>query len=155
MFQVPMSSPKMTRMFGLLPAAGDEALARTAAGSARASNTFLAASFGQKRDLSAPRPASPVPAPSCRDGGIAPWARDAGPESLLAATRPRTVPTPTQANARIVPTFMAPNSRRDVRGRNEPPPIPKPLRVVPLHRTFSWRLHSRAIETQPHGLGFF
>src|SRR3982751_6027437 len=97
-----MSSPKITRMFGLLSAARDGVALRASLGPARAGNTFRATPSGLQGAASPPHPASRVSAPSSRDGGAVPSARDARPASRAAAMNPSTAPTPTQDNTRIV-----------------------------------------------------
>jgi hypothetical protein len=88
----------MKTMFGFFPDDVEAVLARVVSAPAWASNTFLADPSEQQERLSTARLVAPAPAPFCRAAGVAPSARDAGLKSLAAATKPSTVPSPTQAN---------------------------------------------------------
>src|SRR3954451_11567558 len=99
MFQMPTSSPMMTTMFGFFPDEVDPTLASAVPAPACARSTSLAPPLEQQEGGSTPWPVEPVPAPACRDAGVAPSARDEGLKSRLAAMKPSIVPSPTQANA--------------------------------------------------------
>src|SRR3954468_17955958 len=106
MFQMPMSSPMMTTMFGdfaaeagATPAADVVDTVAVVAAVACASSRFLPTPSEQQGGLSAPWLLAAVSPATCRVVGVAPSARDEGLKSLVAATKPSMVPSPTQANA--------------------------------------------------------
>src|SRR3954467_3330617 len=99
MFHIPISSPMMTTMFGRFAATDGRAVVAAGIASARASSRLLSDPSEQQGGGAGGRPGAPVAAGSSRVAEVVTSALDEGLRSLLAATKPSSVPSPTQARA--------------------------------------------------------